>query len=95
MQKTLFTLSVLALSSLGVSAQAATCGEMFIKAEKMVMEKPATAVAKKVKAYKMAVDSYTMCESAMAMQDGDKKTMMMKDAEKEFDRTYSFARDIE
>jgi len=90
MKKTLFFVSAIALSSFGFAAQAATCGEMFTKAEKMAMEKTSSAVDQKVKAYQMAIDSYTMCTKAMAMADGSKKTMMMKDAEHSFEDVYSF-----
>ena len=95
MRKMLFVVSILSLSSLGFGAQAATCGEMFTKAEKMVAEKATASVDKKIKAYQMAIGSYTMCENAMAMSSGDKKTAMMKDAERSFEQVYSFARDIE
>lgn len=95
MQKKLFIVSVLALSFAGFAAQAATCDEMFNKAEKMVVEKASASVGKKVKAYRMAIDSYTKCETAMAMPAGEKKTAMMKDAERAFDEAFSFARDIE
>ena len=57
MNKTLFFVSIIALSSLGFAAQAATCGEMFNKAEKMLMEKSTASVDKKVKGYQMAIDS--------------------------------------
>lgn len=95
MRKTLFFVSVIALSSLGFAAQAASCGEMFIKAEKMLMAKTPASVDKKVKAYQMAIDSYAMCEQAATMPSGEKKSMMMKDAEHAFDRVYSLANDIE
>lgn len=90
MKKTLFFVSILALSSLGFAAQAATCGEMFNKTEKMLMEKPAASADKKVKAYRMAIDSYAKCTQAAAMPSGEKKTMMMKDAEHSFEQVYSF-----
>ena len=95
MHKSLLVLSVLVLSSVGVAAQAATCGEMFTKAEKMVTAKATAAVDKKVKAYRMAIASYDMCEKAMAMPAGAEKTAMMKDAEREFDKTYHYADGIE
>ena len=91
MKKTLLFASVIALSSLGFAAQAATCGEMFNKAEKMLMEKSTASVDKKVKGYQMAVDSYGMCTQAAAMPDGAKKTAMMKDAEDSFEKVFSFA----
>jgi len=53
MKKTLFFVSAIALSSFGVAAQAATCAEMFSKAEKMAMGKTAASIDGKVKAYQM------------------------------------------
>ena len=95
MNKTLFLVSVIALSSLGFAAQAATCGEMFSKAEKMLMEKSTASADKKVKGYQMAIDSYAMCTQAAAMPSGEKKTAMMKEAEHAFGQVYSFADGIE
>ena len=90
MKKTLFFVSAIALSSFGVAAQAATCAEMFSKAEKMAMEKTAASIDGKVKAYQMAIDSYGMCTKATAMAAGTEKTAMMKDAEQSFDEVYTF-----
>ena len=95
MRKTLFLVTVIALSSVGLAAQAATCGEMFTKAEKMLMEKTTASVDKKVKGYQMAIGAYTMCQEATAMAAGTKKTAMMKDAERSFEQAFTYAGDLE
>jgi hypothetical protein len=85
--------SMLALAPL--PAAAASCQDMFNKAEQMVGQKQNLAADKKAKAYKMAIDSYAMCAQAAAMSDAGQRAAMMKNAEREFDNTYAFIRDVE
>jgi hypothetical protein len=85
--------SVLALAPL--PAAAASCQEMYDKAEQMVGLKKNLGADKKMKAYKMAADSYSKCSQAVAMTDGGQRAAMMKSAEQEFEKTYDFIRDVE
>ena len=86
-------LSVLALAPL--PAAAASCQDMFNKAEQMVGLKKNLGADKKAKAYKMAADSYATCTQAVAMTDGGQRTAMMKKAEQEFEKTYGYINDVE
>jgi hypothetical protein len=85
--------SAVALTAL--PAAAATCDEMFNKAEHMVSLKTNLGVDRKMNAYKLAMDSYTTCSNASAMTDGSQRMAMMKDAEKKFAKTYSYILSVE
>jgi hypothetical protein len=83
--------SAVALAAL--PAAAATCQEMFSKAEQMVGGRGN--VDNRVTVYKMAVDSYSKCQKATTMADGNERVAMMKDAERDFEKTYDFIRRVE
>lgn len=82
-----------AVALAALPAAAATCQEMFSKAEQMVGGRGN--VDNRVTVYKMAIDSYSMCQKAAAMADGNERMAMMKNAEQEFEKTYSFIRRVE
>jgi len=85
--------SVVALAAL--PAAAATCDEMFNKAEHMVSLKTNLGVDRKMTAYKLAMDSYSKCSQAAAMTDSGQRMAMMKNAEKEFEKTYDYIHSVE
>jgi hypothetical protein len=82
-----------AVALAALPAAAATCQEMFSKAEQMVGGRGN--VDNRVTVYSMAVNSYNMCMKATSMADGNERMAMMKNAEQEFEKTYSFIRRVE
>ncbi|MDH3702428.1 MAG: hypothetical protein OEU46_14040 [Alphaproteobacteria bacterium] len=94
MRKLLTLASIVFALTVG-PASAASCADMFTKAEQMVAQKTSLSTEKRVAAFQMAIGGYNMCTKGLAMADGTERTAMLKDAEREFKKAYRYIDEIE